>query len=233
MRRMKNLPAIIVFSVLTLLLVAAVISTIVLAFFSNSKKATVSLAFADSVTVDIEGINTSNQWLVATEAAPTTYIINDATLAAPAFKNINVKVTSGATSTTPVTVRVFAIVYTTNSTIASIPAATGATTVSTTLYTDQEKALISSVPKNSSGTAYKYSAICVTREFTSNQSSFTSMISDFYPLTKTLSSANMGAKMQGIVVITAKNRSTTSGQTISVTDWNNVLNYTTAGIKWA
>lgn len=232
MRRTKNLASIIIFSVLTLLLVAAMISTIVLAFFSNSKKADVSLSFADSVTVDIQGINSSNQWLVATESAPTTYIINSATLSAPAFKNIGVKVTSGATANTPVTVRVFAIVYTTNSTIASIPASTGVTTISTTAYTAQEKALINSVPKNSSNETYKYSAICVTQEFTANQTSFTSMINDFYPLTKTLSTANLGAKMQGIVVITAKNRSTAHGQTISVTDWNNVLNYTTAGIKW-
>ncbi len=231
MRKMKNLPTIIIFSVLTLLLVAAVISTIVLAFFSSAKKASVSLGFADSVTLEVQGIDNSHHWQIATAGATSTYIVDDATLSAPFFENIGVKVTQGTGTRTSVVVRVFAIVYTTNSSISAITASTGTTTVTSANYTAQEQALITSVPKNSSNQTYAYSALCVTKEFTAVGTSFTSMINDFYPLTQTLTTANLGKKMQGLVVVTAKNKN--SGATISTADWNGIIDFNTNGIKWA
>lgn len=231
MRKMKNLPTIIIFSVLTLLLVAAVISTIVLALFSNAQKATVTLGFADNVTLEIQGIDSSHHWQVATAGATSTYIVDKATVSAPFFENIAVKVTQGPGQNTRVAVRVFAIVYTTNGSIASMSAATGVTTVASANYTTQEQALISSVPKNSSNQTYKYSALCVTKEFTEVGTTFTSMINDFYPLTQTLTTDNLGKKMQGLVVVTAKNK--TSGNVISTEVWNSIIDFNASGIKWA
>lgn len=224
------MPTVIIFSVLTLLLVAAVISTIVLALFNNTKKAAVSLAFADSVTLSVEGIDASHNWELATVANPSTYIVDATTLSAPFYESVGVKVTKGPGTNTAVVVRVFAIVYTTYSSISSITAASGATVISSANYTTQEQALISSVPKDASDQTYKYSAICVTREFTSVGTSFTKLINDFYPLTQTLSSAHLGAQMHGIVVVTAKNKAT--GASITTDEWNNVLDFSTTGIAW-
>lgn len=227
----RKLPAVFVITVLTILLIVAVISTILLALFSVSKKATVTLTFADNVAVEVDGISGTSSnynWKIGTkDGTTTTYIVDGTTVTAPFFENVGVKVTSGATSTTPVTVRVFAIVYTTNSTIQSISASSGVTTVASANYTTQESGLISSVPSGA-----KYSAICVMKEFTANASAFTDMINEFYPLGSELTSSNMGAKTQGIVVITAKNRSTATGQTISTADWNSIVDFSASNIKW-
>lgn len=231
MRRVRNLPATFVITTLTILLVVAVVSTIVLALFSVSKKATVTLTFAGDVAVEVDGITGSSSsytWNVATKDDSTNITSGSAVVSAPVFDDIGVKVTKGATTDTPVTVRVFAIVYTTNSSIESLTSSgvSGVTTV--TSYTTQEQSLISSVPSGA-----KYSAICVTKEFSATQSTFTKMLNEFYPLTQTLTDASMGAKTQGIVVVTAKNRSVSTGQTITTDDWNSIINFTNAGIKWS
>ncbi len=233
MSRMRNLPTIIIVSALTVLLVVAVVTTIILAQFNASNKAMATFKFADDVTLVVQGIDSSNNWQVATKSATTTYIVDSATISAPFYRGIDVKVTGGASANTPVVVRIFAIVYTTNSTINSISRASTTTLIAEANYTTQEKALISSVPKNSSGTQYKYAVMCVTREFNDVQTSFSNMISDFYPLGEELSSSHYGAKMQGIVVVTAKSRSVTHNQTITVSDWNAVINFSNNGIAWA
>lgn len=232
MRKVRNLPATFVITTLTILLVVAVVSTIVLALFSVSKKATVTLTFAGDVAVEVDGItgpSSSYTWNVATKDNSTTNITSgSAVVSAPVFDDIGVKVTKGATTETPVTVRVFAIVYTTNSSIESLTSSgvSGVTTV--TSYTTQEQSLISSVPSGA-----KYSAICVTKEFSATQSTFTKMLNEFYPLTQTLTDASMGVKTQGIVVVTAKNRSVATGQTITTDDWNGIINFSEKGIKWS
>ncbi len=232
MRKVRNLPAVVIIIVLSILLVVAIISTILLALFSTSKKATVTLTFADSVAVEVDGISGSYNnynWKIGTKSngSTTTYIVDGATVTAPFFENIGVKVTNGATAGTPVAVRVFAIVYTTNTTMGSLSASTGVSTVATTNYTKQERSLISSVP-----TGAKYSAVCVTQEFTEKGSAFTNMINEFYPLGSDLTSENMGAKIQGIVVVTAKIRSSSTSQEITTDEWNSIVDSNSANIKW-
>lgn len=232
MRRVKSVPAVLVITVLSILLAIAIISTVVLALFSTTKKATVTLKFAESVEVEVEGIaksDTKYTWNIATAANTTTNLTDSAVVSAPFFESIKVKVINGATAETPVVVRVFAIVYTTNSKIESITASSGVTVV--TDYTTQEKGLISTVPKVSNDTQYEYTTICMTKEFTTTGTTFTDMTKDFYPLTKELSESNLGAKTQGIVVVSAKVRS--QGQTIATTEWNDVLDFEKLGIKWA
>lgn len=218
MRKLKQVPSAIVIALLAGLLVIAVVSTITLAAFNFARNATTTLRFADNVTLDVAGVNNAHVWLASSDNNAT-FIINDATLTAPAFKSIDVKVTSGPSTNVDVYVRVFAICYTTYSSIQNITAGSGSTT--TTSYTAQEQALINAVPKNGTN-PYPYSVQCVVKQYSAVSTNYETMINQFYPLTQTLNSTHLGAEMHGIVVITAKNRGATD-PAITTDAWNTVL----------
>ena len=214
MAKIKHLTSTILIAVLSGIVVIALISTIIWAAFSFTRQTSTTLSFADGVVVNVQGINEDNVWL-ASDDNFSTYIINDATIDAPTYDSIDIKVTSGPATNVKVYVRVFAIVYTDHTSLGTMTVASGNTT--TTDYTTQERALINAVP---SGCTYQVK--CAIREYSAVATSFSTVINQYSPFSTTLTSAHLGKKTQGIVVITAKNKGSTD-PAITTAMWNTVI----------
>ncbi len=215
MAKTKHVSSAIAIAVIAGLLVVAVIATITLATFAFTRKATTTLKFADNVTLEVSGINSSHVWLAESESEGS--IVNEATITPPHFSEIGVKVTSGPGTNVEVFVRIFAIVYTTyanGSTPLSFTAGSGVTTAGA--LTEQETALKNAVPSGAKSTF-----ICGTMRFTSTTSTFTKVINEYSPFGE-LTEGHLGAKTCAMVVITAKNHDT-SAPALTINDWNTVL----------
>lgn len=223
MSKIKHLSSAVWIAILSGLLVVAIISTIILASFGFTRQSYVTLRFADNVVLDVSGINDAHVWLAS--SATDSSIVNDATLSAPAYQSIGVKVTSGPSTDVDVYVRVFAIVYTDYKSIQPITSAAG-TTVNSADYTAQERGLVSSVPAGC-----QYSVICTIVKYSAVSTDFGAVLNQYYPFTNTIDNTHLGKKTQGIVVVTAKNNNTTD-PAITTAEWNSILPDATYP-KWA
>lgn len=211
MPKTTHVASAITIAVVSGLLVAAIISTVLLATFSYGRQANTTLTFAGNVTIEVSGVDSNHIWLASSSSNSS--IINDATITAPAYNAIGIKVTKGPQTNVDVYVRVFAIVYTTYSSIQPMSVVAGTTT---TQYTAQEQRLINSVPSS------HYSVVCSVIRYDAIQTSFQNIISQYYPLGNSLDNSHLGASMQGLVVITAKNH-TIGAPSVTLDEWNQIM----------